>query len=84
MCVCVSVRTCVRACVRACMRTCVRDVFVHTCVRACVQSGNSVIARVLCFSVCQFDFALYDYVYVITCDYAIDFCVSIYAFHAFV
>ena len=65
----------VRVCVRACVRV---------CVRACVHAGESVIAGVLCFSVCQSDFALHDYVCVITYYYAIDFCVSIYAFHAFV
>ena len=33
---------------------------VCVCVRACVRAGESVSARVLCLSVCQFHFALYD------------------------
>ena len=72
------------------MRACVRA-FVCAFVRACLRAGESVSARMLCFSVCQFHFALYDVVCVIfsgMCSnvlfYAIDFCVSIYAFHAFV
>ena len=32
---------------------------VFVCVYAFVRAGDSVSARVLCFSVCQFDFALY-------------------------
>ena len=48
-------------------------------------ADDSVSARVLCFSVYQFRFALHDYkVCVVTCCYAVDFCVSIYAFHGFV
>ena len=63
--VCVRARACVcvwvvvRACVRVCVCVCVG---VCECVRACVRvrAGDSVSARVLCFSVCQFHFALYD------------------------
>ena len=33
---------------------------VFVCVRAFVRAGDSVSARVLCLSVCQSDFALYD------------------------
>ena len=44
---------CVRPCVRVCVCVCV-------CVRACVRADDSVSARVLYLSVCQFDFALYD------------------------
>ena len=47
MCVWMCVCVCVCECVRACV---------------CVCAGDSVSARVLCFSVCQFHFALYDWV----------------------
>ena len=46
-----------RVCERARSRVC-------ACVRVgvcgCVRAGDSVSARVLCFSVCQFRFVLYD------------------------
>ena len=42
-------------CVYVCVCVCV-------CVSVCVRAGDSVSAKVLCFSatVCQFHFALYD------------------------
>ena len=54
------------------------------CVCVCVCAGDLVRARVLCFSVSQFHFALYDSVCVVMYYCVIDFCVNIYAFHAFV
>ena len=56
------------------------------CVCACVRvrAGDSVNAKVLFFSVCQFHFALYGYVCVVMHYYAVDFCVSICAFRALV
>ena len=62
------VRAYVRACVRACVRECVRArARVYACLRAregaCVprvQASQSASTSVLCFSVCQFHFALYD------------------------
>ena len=46
---------------------------VFVCVYAFVRAGDSVSARVLCLSVCQFDFALYHYICVVIYDYANDF-----------
>ena len=73
---------------RVCVCVCERE-RERVCVTERVGGGggaiDSVSARVMCFSVYQFRFALHDYkVCVVTCCYAIDFCVSIYAFHAFV
>ena len=71
---CMCMRACTETCEHVCvtgyiysLRVCVcvlgvgvggRCVFV--CVRAFVRAGDSVSARVLRLSVCQFDFALYD------------------------
>ena len=55
---------------------------VCVCVRARARVQATVSARVLYFSVCQFHFASYNEVCVLI--HALDFCVSIYAFHAFV
>ena len=56
----------------------------RACACVCVCAGNSVSVRVLCFSVCQFHFALSNQVGVPVYYYSIDCCVNIYAFHAFV
>ena len=59
VCVCVeAVCVCVCVCV---VCVCVGCVCVCVCVyvRARARAGDSVSARVLCFSVCQFHFALY-------------------------
>ena len=56
----------------------------RVCVCVCMRAVDSVSVRVLCFSVCQFHTALFDEVWVVLYYYAIDFWVSIYAFHVFV
>ena len=53
VCVCVCVSVSVSVCVCVCVSVCV-------CVRACERACNSVSARMLCFSVSQFDSPLYD------------------------
>ena len=85
---CACMHSCMRVCVCACMFVCVCVpvcVCVRACMRGCARAGESVSARVLCFSVCQFHFVwLSKPICSNLLFYATDLCVSIYAFHAFV
>ena len=54
---------CVGACTETCEHVRYTSILIHThslCMCACVHAGDSVSARVFCFSVCQFHFVMFD------------------------